>query len=240
MRGERTPLSNGLFYGSVSGAFGGSLWALFFSLPTDETLTVPRWILIGGGFLFWFVVGFLVGAFNTPRSANRIAPPAKTMLLLFQRMLVAVGWFFYRLLVGYFVGTVLTTITLIMFSLIFAAARLFLDLEKIPFDGPVPAAAVGSALTGILCGFSGAVFGALIGTRRSSSSLPAIGSRAARSSFVSLLLGISFGAALRLPPDKEGMHLFVYVTASIPISILAGILGGMWTDIRNIRDRRSD
>jgi hypothetical protein len=236
MKGERTPLSNGLLYGSVSGTFGGSLWAMFFSLPTDETLTVPRWILIGGGFLFWFVAGFLLGVFNTPRSANQIAPPAKTMLFLFQRMLVAVGWFFYRLLVGYFVGAVVTTIALIVFSLIFAAARLFLDLEKIPFDSPVPAAAAGSAMTGILCGFNGAIFGALIGTRRSSSSRPAIGSRAARSSFVSLLLGISFGAALRLPPDKEGMHFFVYLAVSIPISILAGILGGLWTDIRRVRD----
>lgn len=240
MSGGRTPLKNGLLYGAASGLFGGSLWGVFFSLPEEETLPVPRWVFIGGGFLCWFIVGFLVGVFNAPRSADEIAPAERMLLPLLQRMLVAAGWFSYRLLVGYFVGTLTTTAALIVFALLFAGVRLLLDLEKIPLDSPIPAAAAGSAMTGILCGFLGAIFGALIGTRRSSSHRPAVGPRAVRGSVLSFLLGIAFGAALRLPPDKEGAHLFVYFALSIPISVVAGILGGLWTEVRSIRNSRSD
>jgi hypothetical protein len=57
------------------------------------------------------------------------------------------------------------------------------------------------------------------------------------------LLGMLFGAALSglTLEEKNGtVFLVVYLTASVPIGILAGILGGLWTDIRNIRDSRKE
>lgn len=232
---------NGLLYGSASALLGGSVWALFFSLPPEETLGAPRWILIGGAFLVWFLVGFLVGVFNAPQTARETTPPTGFGYSLAQRMLAALGWFFYRLVVGYFVGVIATVLfALVGGALLFAGVSLLRDLKTMPSESPVLAAAFSSMMTGIFCCFSGSIFGALIGTRRSGSHRPAIGPRAVRSSFVSFLFGVSFGAVLRLPPDEEGYHIFVYIALSVPIGILAGILGGLWTDVRSIRDGRSD
>lgn len=238
MSGERTPFSNGMLYGLATGLFGGSFWALILSLPPDEALIAPRWFLVGGGVLFWFLVGFVVGVFNSPKSANQTVPPNKSRFPLIQKMLVAIGWFLYRLLVGIFVGAIATTVALVVISLVFVGVRLFLDLENVPSDSPVIAAAAGSVMTGLFSGYSGAIFGALIGTRRFRSHRPAIGPRAVRGSFLSLLFGVCFGAALRLPPGR-GTLIFVYFAVSIPIGILSGILGGIWTDVRSIRAGRN-
>lgn len=239
--GDRTPLLNGLLYGSASGLLGGSVWALFFSLPPEETLGAPRWILIGGAFLVWFFVGFLVGVFNAPQTARETTPPIRFGYSLAQRMLAALGWFFYRLIVGYFVGVIATILfALVGGALLFAGVRLFLDLKKILSESPLLAVGFSSMMTGIFCCFSGSIFGALMGTRRSGTHRPAIGPRSVRSSFVSFLFGVSFGAALRLPPDEEGYHILVYIALSVPIGILAGILGGLWTDVRRTRENKND
>lgn len=237
--GDRTPLMNGLLYGSAAGLLGGSVWAMFFSLPPEETLGAPRWILIVGAFLVWFLVGFLVGVFNAPRAARETTPPIGFGYSLAQRMLAALGWFFYRLVVGYFVGLIATVLfALVGGALWFAGARLFVELT--PSESPLFAAAFGSMMTGTFCCFSGSIFGALMGTRRSGIHRPAIGPRSVRSSFVSFLFGVSFGAALRLPPDKEAQHLFIYIALSVPIGILAGILGGLWTDVRRTRENKNN
>ena len=223
--------------------FGGTVWTLLVSLPPEEALIAPRWAIVGGGLLFWFLVGFLVGVFNTPRLADEIDSPAKTRNSFIQRILVAVGWFLYRFLVGYFVGTVATLVfSVVGFIPWFVVFHFVLGLDKGP-SGRLVIDAVGSGMmAGIVCGISGGVFGALTGTRRSSFHRPAIGSRAVRSSFLSFLTGIPIGTAMGWLPTEESqeMQVFFSIAISVPIGILAGILGGLWTDVNSIRDGRND
>lgn len=235
MRSERTPLSNGLLFGLITGVFGGALWTLIVSVVPDEALIASRWIVVSGGFLIWFFVGFLVGAFNVPRIANETEPQRREEHSLVQRMLDAVGWLLYRLIVGWCVGVIATPLfSFVGTGIWFLIVRFLVDLRKVPSDSPLLAALAGGMMIGTFCSFLGSIFGALMVTRRSPSHRPAIGLQALRSSFLSLLLGIPFGAALRLPPDEES-HLVVYFLVSVPIGVLAGILGGLWTAIGKMR-----
>lgn len=236
MRGERTPLWNGLLFGLIVGLFGGSFWALPVSVVPDEALIAPRWLLIGGGLLFWFLVGFLVGVFNAPSLASKLNPRSRTRFPVVRGMLTGIGWFLYRLIVGSFVGVIATTtLSLVGFTLPFAGIRLLFDLDKVPKDSSVADAFTTSIMASIFCGFSGGIFGALIGTRWSPFHRPSIGSRAARSSFLAFLFGVPFGASLGwLPPEAEA-RIVVPLIASVPIGVLSGILGGLWMDIRNSR-----
>ena len=241
MSGGRTPLANGLLFGLIVGLFGGSFWALLFSVVPDEALIASRWLLIGGGLLFWFLVGFLVGVFNAPSLASKLNRRSRTRFSVVRGMLTGIGWFLYRLIVGYFVGAIATTtLSLVGFALPFAGIRLLFDLDKVPKDSPAVDAFTSSMMASIFCGLSGGVFGALIGTRWSPFHRPAIGSRAARSSFLAFLFGVPFGASLGwLPPETE-TRIFVPLIASVPIGVLSGILGGLWVDIRNLRRAWND
>jgi len=235
MRGERTPLANGLLFGLVTGFFGGLFWAAIFSVPPDEALVASRWLLIVGGFLFWFFVGFLVGMFNAPRIANEMTLSGGREPSVVQRILIALGWFLYRLIVGWFVGVLATAILILTgFTLWFVGTLFFLNLKKLPSDSPEVIALASGLITGLFCCFSGAVFGALLGPRWSPSHRPSIASPAVRSSFLSFLLGLLIGASLGWLPSEEP-HPLVSLVASVPISILSGILGRLWMEIHNIR-----
>lgn len=239
MSSDQTPLSKGLLFGSVTGLFGGSFWALIVSSPPDEALIAPRWIVIGGGFLLWFFVGFLVGVFNAPRSTNEIALQAGARFSLLRRMVGTVGWFLYRLIVGYFIGMIST----VVFSLIgiapWFAVLVLIDPDKKLMDRPEVQALLGAQASSVYSSISGGIFGALLVSRRSAAVRSTLGWRVVRGSFLGFLCGILFGAALGwLPPEEK--NIFVHLAASIPIGILAGILGGLWTEVRNIQDGRKD
>lgn len=237
MSGDRSPLLNGLLFGSASGLLGGSIWTLIVSLPPDETLIAPRWILIGGGVVFCFLAGFLVGVFSGPRSTHDKDELRGQGRSLFARVLAAVGWFLYRLLVGYFIGIIATIVFCLIGITPWFAVLVLLDPDKKLLDEPEAGVLLGAVAGSVYSSFSGGVFGALLVSRRSVAVRSTLGWRAVRGSFLAFLFGILFGAALGGPKEN---NLIVYFTASVPIGILAGILGGLWTDIRSIRDGRSD
>jgi hypothetical protein len=237
MRADRTPLQNGLLFGLVACLFGGSLWVLIvvISGAPEESMIAPIWVVLGGGVVFCFFAGFLAGAFNAPGSVRRTASAATAKPSLVQRLLGAVGWFGYRLLVGLFVGIIATMAFCIAgITPWFYLAPLFLHLDDLPLDSPARNAMESSAMAALFCGFSGGMFGALLVTRRSSSDRTALSSRAIRSSFLSFLFGIPFGVSLGwLPPTDT--RFVVILPASVPIGILASILGGIWMDVRERR-----
>lgn len=239
MRGDRTPLSNGLLFGLTAGLFGGSLWTLLsFMVPAEER-GAWSWVMWGGGFLGCFFAGFLAGVFNAPRLAGEIASSTKIRHSLVQRMLTAVGWFFYRLLVGWFVGILAMAVFSLLWSILFAGAYFLLHLDRDSIHQSNRVALLGSMAASIYGCFSGGVFGALAATRRSPSHRPAIGARAARSSFLAFLFGVLFGASVGWLP-AQALHddvtpFLVWLAVSVPIGILSGILGGIWTDVRNSR-----
>lgn len=240
MREKRTPLLNGILFGLTTALFGGLFWASIAWAVPDESLAAPRWILHCSGFLFWFLIGFPIGVFNAPKVMGIAVPPDRRGRSLIHRMLVVVGWFFYRLIVGIFVGIIATPLfSLVWHPLWFVAARFSFGLDKAYLDIPVAEALLSGMMASIVCGFSGSVFGAVIGTRCSASPRPAIGARAVRSSFLSFLFGIPFGTAMGWLPHKETQFYFQFA-ASVPIGILAGILGGLWTDVRNRLSAEND
>ncbi|MGH7173523.1 MAG: hypothetical protein ACRELG_24850, partial [Gemmataceae bacterium] len=197
-------MSNGLLFGLTTGLFGGLFWALITSVAPDESLVASRWIVLSGGFLFWFLVGFLIGVFNAPTVTRISVPSNRVERSLIQRMLVAIAWFIYRLIVGYFVAVIATSVfSLIGLPLWFAAGYFFFGLDKAHSDSPVVHTLLSGMMASMVCGFSGGVFGALIGTRLSASYRPAIGPRAVRSSLLAFLFGIPFGTALGWLPHKE-------------------------------------
>lgn len=230
---------NGLLYGAVSGLFGGSGWALLASLPSDEEPPVPRWVLVGAGVAFCFLAGFLVGVFSGPRPTRDRDELYERRDSLFAKGLAALGWFLYRLLVGYFIGFIATMVfCLIVFTPFFAVLVLFIDPERKLFDRPETQMLLGAVAGSLYASFSGGLFGALIVSRRSFAVRSTLGWRAVRGSFLGFLFGLLFGAALSglTLEEKNGIvFLVVYLAASVPIGILAGILGGLWTDIRSIR-----
>lgn len=242
MRGDRTPLLTGLLYGSASGLFGGSVWALIAFLPPDETLIAPRWAVVSGGIAFCLFAGFLVGVFSGPRTTGDKDEPPGSERSVAARALAVIGWLFYRLLVGYFIGIIATLVfCLIGITPWFVGLFLFVDPNKKLLDH-LEADVVASAIkSGVFCGFSGGVFGALLVSRRSVAVRSTLGWRAVRGSFLGLLCGILFGAAVGwMPPEKMNGFVFVPLLATVLIGILAGILGGLWTDVRNSRAGRND
>lgn len=240
MIGDRTPLSTGFLYGLTAALFGGSLWALLVFGMSDESSGAPRWIVLVGGILSWFLVGFLIGAFNAPRAVDETG---KARPSLVHRILSAVGWFFYRLVVGYFVGGLTTFVLgLVCWTPWFVGIYLLLDSGKEDlFDRPVGEVLLSSMAASLYCGFSGGIFGALMTTRRYASHRPPVGSRAARSCFLSFVFGIPFGASLGwlTRPAGERLFVLVHLAASVPVGVLAGILGGLWADVRDIRADRN-
>lgn len=239
MRGERTPLSNGLLFGLITGLCGGLFWALLVSVVPDEAQLTWRWIVVSGAFLFWFFVGFLVGAFNASRTAAEGTPAGRWGHSFVQRILTLVGWFFYRLLVGWFVGTVAMAVVCLAGAALWFVLVHLLHLDVVPLSESVRILLIGSIATSVYCCFSGGVFGALFGPRWSPTRRPDLSSRAMRSSFLAFLLGLPFGASLGWVLDEES-RIFVCLAATAPIGILAGILGGVWTDIRNIQRSAND
>jgi hypothetical protein len=243
VRGDRTPLMNGLLYGSAAGLFGGSLWAFFTNLPPDEALIAPRWIIVTGGIGFCFLAGFLVGAFSGPPSSSDKDELHIGQASLLGRGLTAVGWLLYRLLVGYFVGLVVAVVfCLIGISPWFAILVLLIDPDKRLLDRPETQLLLGALMGGLPSSFSGGVFGALLVSRRSIAARSTLGWRAVRGSFLGFLCGILFGAAFGWWPQQQAndsdnpIGPIVYFVASVPIGILSGILGGLWTDIRKMGD----
>jgi hypothetical protein len=238
--GDRTPLLNGLLYGSASGVFGGTFWGLILSLPPDEALIAPRWIVVGGGIGFCFLAGFLVGVFSRQRFTGDKDELQGRGHSLVAKTLAAVGWFFYRLLVGYFIGFIATVVfCLIGIAPWFVGLFLFVDPSKKLLDRPEAQIVVGAITAGVYSGFSGGLFGALLVSRRSVAVRSTLGWRAVRGSFLGFLFGILFGGALGWLPAEE-KNTIIHFAASVPIGILAGILGGLWTDIRSIPDGRND
>jgi hypothetical protein len=222
----------GIKFGLTAGLSGGFLWALITWIVPEEALIAPRWTVLSVGFLFWFFVGFLVGVSNVPRVATQPVLPVRARPSYLERMLDAVGWFCYRLVVGSFVGIIATlAFTLVGITPWFVAALFFLQPAKILFDSPEGRALECAIIASQACGCSGGIFGALLAYRRFPPSRPAVGTRAARSSFLAFLIGLPFGVSLGwLPPTDT--RWFVFLIASVPIGILAGILGGVWTDVR--------
>lgn len=236
MRGDRTPLSNGLRYGLMAGLFGGSLWTLITLMVPEEERGTWSWVMRGVGLLGCFFAGFLVGVFNTPSRGGETTPSAQIRYSFVQRMLTAIGWFFYRLLVGWFVGILGMAVFSLVWFILFAGAYFLLHLDRNSIDHSSRVALLSSVAISVYGSFSGGLFGALATTRRSPSHRPAIGARAARSSFLAFLFGVLFGASLGWLPaqaiEDDVTPSLIWLTASMPIGILAGILGGIWTDVR--------
>lgn len=228
---------NGLLFGSVTGLSGGSLWALIFSIPPDEDLIGPRWTLISGGILFWFLVGFLVGVFNASKSAYEKNAFNSSRPSLVRRMMIAVGWFLYRLIVGYFIGCIATVVFCLFGITLWFTVLTLIDPDGKLLDYPGAHELLGAMPGSLFSSFSGGFFGALLVSRRSVAVRSTLGWRAVRGSFLGFLFGALFGAAHGGPKEKD---FLVYLVASVPIGILAGILGGLWTDINGIRDGRKD
>ena len=178
-----------------------------------------------------FFAGFLAGAYTAP---GRRASTPRSKASLLQRMADAVGWFFYRLLVGYLVGILATfAYAFLIIAPCFALAHVSLDLDKIRSENPEVISLAGGGFAAIFSSWSGGVCGALLVTRRSPSDRPPLSSRAIRSSFLGFLIGVLFGASMGWLPAET--QYFVVLAASVPIGILAGIVGGIWTELRQRR-----
>ena len=235
MKEGRTSSYNGLIFGLTTGFFGGSIQAFLISLPNEPPFAT-RWILIFVGYAVWFLVGFLIGAFNSPRSVRDPKQSPQIKYTFVYRMLNIIGWLLYRLIVGYFIGCIATVVFAIVgISPWFGLTRLVLDQDKSWLDTPLGYAMVSGTTASIYSGVSGGVFGALVTTRRSYSHRPALGWRVVRCSFTAYLFGFIFGSSLGwMRPDQA--IVYICAVTSIPIGILAGILGGIWTDLRALRD----
>lgn len=215
------------------------MWALIAFLPSDEPRLALRWIVAGGGIAFCFLAGFLVGVFSGPRHIGDKDDLPGRRYSLVARMLASVGWFLYRLLVGYFIGIIATVVFCLIGISPWFAALVLVDSDKELLDDSQVQVLLGALAGSVYSSISGGVFGALLVSRRSAAVRSTLGWRAVRGSFLGFLFGILFGGALGWLPLAE-KNVIVHLAASVPIGILVGILGGLWTDIRNIRDGRDD
>jgi MFS family permease len=184
-------LRRSLTFGIAGGLFGGAFWVVLFFLfgLAEEIHTAAFWGFVFGAAVFWFVVGLLIGALADFSSSPQVLaidnslPPSPLLTRAFRSF----GRFLSRLLVGCFVGMIVTGIwELISFGLMFTD---FFDKLKQTLLG----LALGYGLLGsYAAGFPGALFAALFARNR----LPGRRLRIGKWVVLGNVLGLFFGAYL--------------------------------------------
>jgi hypothetical protein len=230
MSNIRATIRRGLYFGLVGGAVGGVLWALIGFLESPQGALTASIV----GTLFWLVVGFIVGLFNPPRSGRETVPGNERQRNTWgASTLRAVGRFFYRIVIGSLIGTII--IHVVLFSVIVVGVAIFGSLDQVleSMGKRLPYAwVIIFSLTAIDAGgFIGALAGALLGAMPAEAhGKPGISKRSALGCIIGMGLASKDGALIGAMVAFQDLHreeTSDLQTVAMAVAIMSGVIAGI-------------